>query len=830
MAYLENNSTETLLLANQEFLGATVQIPADFIAAQVSFNTAGSGGTLEFLHSYNGINFQNYGDIFILNAGEHSKQVSLKAQFFRIKYINGGANQTNFHLHTRIGKGGAFDDMNVITSGGSGGGGVVQIQDSNGNPLLGTDSALNVNIVSGGAGSIIQGANLDGGAGIDITADAIIEGTETINRLYTHSSLYAQYTDGFGVKTDLPLNTDVAGVLNVNVVGGGDTFNGVIKGLSTSTGNPAVSFSADSFTPPGGTAINKLYTRSSLYGADEIGGEHEVRVNLDGQVSVLVENLNPLQTEVTNDVIVSPIVQSAQYDVVLNLDLYSDSQGSNTPPFIADPRGRQKGWFYQNTDNTKGSNVYYYLNNPINPFTGFTVQSDITLGDVNYFYSVVTIDYIGADRAANLPILVLGSQPLSLNNPTDHIQNFANTVYTYSIPETEPLILGETILIYYSTNPLNMPPDTYQPNIRRIRLQPSSVSGPQTSPLLGYFSINTQTAFTNQVIYTLLNAGYEFTGSNSIFDAEFTAKTTIENNLNTLTFTILDELLVSSKSLTQAEDSGSGDIVSVRATDNRLHTNTIIVDASTPANKLKINGDFSLDTHCFGSSDGTAFHHLKTTGQGNLITESKTHDGLNNPITSTEVAGAPTKRGLDVNIIGGGGGGGGGLVQIQAFDSDAPLTAVNLQATAQRLLVDSNIVDAATPDRKLVINGDGSINVVGATGGSIEGTYNNIHSGSLAASTFSTPLSINNLYGNESVISYEDTAVAITSFISIYGSLDTLNNGNYFYIGVLQPAIIRAGTRQASSVLKLKGLKWIKIYNESTTTTATAVSSTLFSG
>jgi hypothetical protein len=43
----------------------------------------------------------------------------------------------------------------------------------------------------------------------------------------------------------------------------------------------------------------------------------------------------------------------------------------------------------------------------------------------------------------------------------------------------------------------------------------------------------------------------------------------------------------------------------------------------------------SIDSHCYGSSDGTNWHHLKTTATGNLITESKTHDGSNNPISST---------------------------------------------------------------------------------------------------------------------------------------------------------------------------------------------------
>jgi type 1 fimbria pilin len=43
------------------------------------------------------------------------------------------------------------DGRLLVSSNGGGGGGAVQIEDSNGNPLLGTDNALNVNIVSGGS-------------------------------------------------------------------------------------------------------------------------------------------------------------------------------------------------------------------------------------------------------------------------------------------------------------------------------------------------------------------------------------------------------------------------------------------------------------------------------------------------------------------------------------------------------------------------------------------------------------------------------------------------------------------------------------------------------
>ena len=58
----------------------------------------------------------------------------------------------------------------------------------------------------------------------------------------------------------------------------------------------------------------------------------------------------------------------------------------------------------------------------------------------------------------------------------------------------------------------------------------------------------------------------------------------------------------------------------------------------------------SLDTHCYGSSNGTNWHHLSTDSNGQLNVHSKTQDGAGTDITSTVVNG---KTGLDVNIAGG---------------------------------------------------------------------------------------------------------------------------------------------------------------------------------
>jgi len=56
----------------------------------------------------------------------------------------------------------------------------------------------------------------------------------------------------------------------------------------------------------------------------------------------------------------------------------------------------------------------------------------------------------------------------------------------------------------------------------------------------------------------------------------------------------------------------------------------------------------SVDTHCYGSSNGTNWHHLKTDGNGILNIHSMTQDGAGIDITST--LNGVSKQSLDVNV------------------------------------------------------------------------------------------------------------------------------------------------------------------------------------
>jgi len=72
--------------------------------------------------------------------------------------------------------------------------------------------------------------------------------------------------------------------------------------------------------------------------------------------------------------------------------------------------------------------------------------------------------------------------------------------------------------------------------------------------------------------------------------------------------------------------------------------------ATQPISGTVTVGNTSLDTHCYGSSNGTTWHHLATDSNGQLNVHSKTQDGAGTDITSTTIS---TKQALDVNVAGG---------------------------------------------------------------------------------------------------------------------------------------------------------------------------------
>lgn len=101
----ENNSTTTLLVAGEEFIGDEVDI-LDYaiIFVSVYSDVASAVDGLELQQSCDGLNW-DIKDVFTIEAAT-GKIFSVQpgCRYFRVKYTNGGTNQSEFRLHTLLKK------------------------------------------------------------------------------------------------------------------------------------------------------------------------------------------------------------------------------------------------------------------------------------------------------------------------------------------------------------------------------------------------------------------------------------------------------------------------------------------------------------------------------------------------------------------------------------------------------------------------------------------------------------------------------------------------------------------------------------------------------
>ncbi len=154
--------------------------------------------------------------------------------------------------------------------------------------------------------------------------------------------------------------------------------------------------------------------------------------------------------------------------------------------------------------------------------------------------------------------------------------------------------------------------------------------------------------------------------------------------------------------------------------------------------------------------------------------------------------------------------------------------------TATTVDTDKKGIDTAS---SMYVTTSGTRTALTATSGALDvniksqsnnylGDFGNILSGiSINANSNSSSINITG-YSSNSLISYSDTQ-NLTDTILIFGSL---NNSNFFHIGSLLPIYnISLGARYASTKINLAPIKYIRIYNTSSTN-ITAATCTVVSG
>jgi hypothetical protein len=530
-------------------------------------------------------------------------------------------------------------------------------------------------------------------------------------------------------------------------------------------------------------------------------------------------------------------VHSITYDLELyGAALYADSVNYNVG---IDPNGRD-GWFFQNSATTGGTNNYWYSNSTV-------PQNNMTKGEVECIYNIMSLDRVQPNIV--LPIVAVFSKPTGSGD----ISPVAHSRWLYTIPANSILNAGEVIMLTIGDESKVA---NIRPELRRVNLPLFSETGEcLDSEIIAYISLNTDSGVKplGGIQYLLQNAGFYYSITEKVVDYQFvnsvdrkikdgfisegvytratgyngtswepigidpgTTKVLVSDSattaLNLKIYNATETDTEAIKVYTVNGGGGSGGLVQIQGyngtdwenitatmgtlqvSDYKIHNATetdteaikvyTVNGGGSSGGQVQIQGlttgtdyedihatlngttysldsnitNASLDVHCFGSSNGTVFHHLKTDANGQLQTEARAHDGAGNNIGSTVVN---TVRGLNVNVVG-----------------------------------NSNL-----------------------------GSRGNIYTGTLTTAQITTAVAINNEYGNNSVITYQDASTTSTAFINIQASVD---GTNFVVIGTLQPANVLSSARTAFANLKLKAFTHIRIQS-SATVSLTSVVCSLFS-
>ncbi len=384
------------------------------------------------------------------------------------------------------------------------------------------------------------------------------------------------------------------------------------------------------------------------------------------------QTLSEIKTELTTNMPTKTIQENTFDETYLirvqntplqHEDAYADilvdgpTMGADSnPPFTYHPTS--EGWYYQNTVAGGASNLYFYANTQ-------TKQTQYTISELMNSYVVVKLANMTATNT--LPILAVYSRPTGSG---DAVPGFYKSRWVYTIPNTAQLSqIGQEFLLYWG----ELPSVKIHPNIHRVQATLASSSGPaQQSETLQFLTVNTEssaTVNTVKVIYT--NCGWTTIGGlvhNTVLGYGKEDKTRqITDKIDNLNSTVGSGVFVqldgtvSGLKLKSSNNDGSADVkvvnditidtteplqtVALAKVHNTLNNAFLTVDAEQQlrvaigsGSTVGITGPVgiagSVESHCYGSSDGTTWHHLKTNTNGVLSTNAIV-ETANGTLTST---------------------------------------------------------------------------------------------------------------------------------------------------------------------------------------------------
>lgn len=565
-------------------------------------------GILKIFHSLDGKTFNHYNDIFTVNSDTH-KQVSLKGKYYYIQYENGDESQEGFKLYTTL--------TEII------------------------NNELDVNLNSNDIVTV-EGLHFDASGNLKVTG--ISGGGSGGDASASNQVLQL---------TEAEQTNDKLDTLNSNVIKC-DTDNIVID-----SSNPV---QVVNLAKVENTLNNAFLTVDALQNLN-------VKVSNQIDLSTLAtqETLAEIKTELTNNmptkenqIEIGETVQTIE-DLMLNVDytqgyadIYTDAVtlgADSNPSFTTHPT--LDGWYYQNTALNGASNLYFYANSG-----GQQKQHKVS----ELYSSYVVCNLLNTSNSVNTPFLVVYSKPTGTNDYAP----WYHSKWIYKIPNASIISAGQEFMMFQGQLP-NQQIFPHIPRVEAVLVETLGEGNKATEDLL-FCTVNTDsgaTQNTTKVVYT--GVGYNLIGRNSIITlgvGKQQQTRDIKDKIDNLSsivgagvFVQLDSN-VNGLKLKSTLNDGSADVNVVNDidvnnltkcdTDNVIiqsgSVNSHIVDiANSPLTFTNVGlkncadvviNNNSLDVHCFGSSDGSTFHHLKTNPNGVLSTNAiiETNNGT---LTST---------------------------------------------------------------------------------------------------------------------------------------------------------------------------------------------------
>ena len=856
MSLIESNSTKLLLPQNGVYQGRAVRPDVKYITIQITATfEGGNSGLLEVYYSIDGIFYDNFGDSWtyttLTNEAHIFKETQMKGSFFYVKWTNNGISAyTSFNLNTKLAETTStvsvdgvvnIPEVNVNIEGQTV---FSKIRDTAGNALNSIDGRLNVDISGQRVVTDISGQRVVtdiSGQRVDISGQRVVTDISG-QRIVTDISGQRVDISGQRVVTDISgqrVVTDISGqTLVVNTISGFATSALQTTGnnLLTDIKNKTLDSNADSVTVYAGgeNGLNIRYLASNIDSVDvglstyawsnsnppfpatrDVLGAQLCGVNNlagDSLINLVSNSEGSLKVDISGQRVITDISGQRVLTDISGQRVVTDISGQRVITDISGQRVDISGQrlvvntitgYATDTLQTAGntsladiktnSDKLKYVGDDLKAVISNTsFESKLRDGNNN----VITSTVYGIDGVRGLDVSIKNATQAEPLNVVIDPTNVINTFST-NLPASYPIDAGGALSS--ALGALNV-------NLRNTDGNAIGITG---TPLVVESNLITGFALESGGNLASIKTNtdkFKFTGD--YLKTEINASLTnplIVEELNPITGYALETggNLASIKTNTDKNTYDPSGNLKVNLASGSITVDSVNIKASNgdslTATGTSLNTNItnsSIDTHCYGSSDGTTWHHLKTTGTGNLITESKTHDGTNNPISSTVVGEA--KRALDVNV------------------ANTGALKVDISGSS---IVDGYLIVADTIARPFIERisvGSGADIFSYAFGNFLNNTT--INTGAV-----STTISFGGagIYGRRAMLMYRDTATSSTDSITYYTD-SNFGTPEPLLLQTVYP-IVNSGYRWSNVIINILPFTNIKIRNDSTTINNTNV-------